>query len=121
MRVIKDAHEKYIKTLNFRGMKSYANSINDVQVMTTGLQNNATEASQRGWQKANNDRLISARAEAIALNDQQEKMKADLKSKTAELSAKMAEIDMQMKEAKRVVKLGFPQPRWTEFGVADKR
>ena len=95
-------------------MKSYAESINDAQVMTTGLHNNATEASQRGWQQTNNDRLISIREEAIALNGEQEKLKADLKTKTAELST-------LMKEAKRVVKLTFPQSRWYEFGVTDKR
>ena len=102
-------------------MKSYAESINDAQVMTTGLHNNATEASQRGWQQTNNDRLISIREEAIELNGEQEKLKADLKTKTAELDVKMAELNTLMKEAKKVVKLGFPQSRWYEFGVTDKR
>ena len=100
---------------------SYAKLISSAQVMSTGLQNNATDASQRGWLQANNDRLIGSRAEAIALNDEQEKLKADLKTKTAELDAKMDELYTQMKEARKVVKLGFPQSRWYEFGVTDKR
>ena len=102
-------------------MKSYAESISSAQVMSAGMQNNATEAAQRGWQQAHNEMLIGIRAAAIVLNDEQEKLKADLKTKSAELDAKMAELGTLMKEAKRVVKLGFPQSRWQEFGVTDKR
>ena len=100
---------------------SFAETINSIQVMTTGMQNNATEASTRGWQDTKSTQLAALRTEAIKLNDEQEKLKADLKTKTAELDAKMAELNEQMKEAKKVVKLGFPQSQWKEFGVTDKR
>ena len=100
---------------------SFAETINSAQVMATGLQNNATDAAQRGWQQTNNDKLIALRSEAIALNDEQEKLKAAQKTKTAELDAKMAELNAQMKEAKKVVKLTFKQSQWKEFGVLDKR
>ena len=102
-------------------MKSYAESINGAQLMTTGMQNNEAVAAQRGWLQTNNTGLINVRAEAIALNDEQEKLKAALKLKTAELEAKMTELNRLMTEAKKVVKLGFPQAQWKEFGVADKR
>jgi hypothetical protein len=100
---------------------TFAELINSAQVMSAGMQNNATEASKRGWLPENTDKLIAARAAAIALNDQQEKLKAELKTKTAELDAKMAELKAIMKEAKKVVKLGCPQSGWLEFGVTDKR
>ena len=93
---------------------SFAETINSIQVMTIGMQNNATEASTRGWQDTKSTQLAALRTEAIKLNDEQERLKADLKTKTAELNE-------QMKEAKKVVKLGFPQSQWKEFGVADKR
>ena len=51
----------------------------------------------------------------------QEKLKADLKSKTAELEAKMKEIDAKMSEAKKIVKMDIPQSQWKEFGIYDKR
>ena len=102
-------------------MKSYAESISSAQVMAAGMQNNETVAAQRGWLQANNTMLIDARNQAIMLNDEQEKLKADLKTKTAQLEAKMAELNALMNEAKKVVKLGFPQSQWKEFGVADKR
>jgi len=102
-------------------MKSYAENINGAQVMQSGMKNNAAEASTRGWSAEKTNQLDSVRTEAIALNDEQEKLKAELKMKTAELDAKMAELNAMMTEAKKVVKLGFPQAQWKEFGVTDKR
>jgi hypothetical protein len=100
---------------------SYAEKINNAQVMAAGMQNNETVAQQRGWTKVKTTVLTSIRANVVALNDEQERLKAELKMKTAELDAKMAELDTLMTEAKKVVKLGFPQTQWKEFGVADKR
>jgi hypothetical protein len=101
--------------------KSYAEKVNDAQVMHTGMQSNQTIVASRGWSTANTGKLNTTRTEVVKLNDEQEKLKAQLKTKTAELDAKMSELDTQMKEAKRVVKLGFPQTQWKEFGIADKR
>ena len=85
------------------------------------MQNNATEASQRGWSTEKNAQLGAVRESIVALNDEQERLKAQLKMKTAELEAKLSELGSVMTEAKKVVKLGFPQTQWKEFGVTDKR
>ena len=101
-------------------MKSFANCINDAAVMTAGMKNNELAASERGWKTENNNELISAYEKATALNAEQEKLKAALKMKTVELAAELQNINNLMKEASRVVKLGFPQTRWKEFGVNAK-
>ncbi len=101
--------------------KSFAERINDAQVMFTGMKANQEEAGERGWTEEKNSQLAVTRKEAVRLNDEQEKLKADLKTKTAQLNEKMAKLNAEMKEAKKVVKLGFPQSRWKEFGVTDKR
>jgi len=102
-------------------MKSFAAIVNDAQVMSAGMQNNATEAATRGWTIEKTGKLTTTRLETSSLNDEQERLKAELKMKTAELDAKMAELKAMMNEAKKVVKLGFPQAQWKEFGVTDKR
>lgn len=101
--------------------KPFAERISDAQVMYAGMKNNESEADQRGWTTEKNNQLSNTRQEAIELNDAQEKLKAELKTKTAELNEKMAELNAEMTEAKKVVKLGFPQTKWKEFGVTDKR
>jgi flagellar capping protein FliD len=65
--------------------------------------------------------MESIRTEAKKLNDEQEKLKADLKSKTDALNTKMEELTKKYSEAKKVVKLEFPQTQWMEFGISDKR
>ncbi len=101
--------------------RSFGDRISDVQVMLTGMKNNAKEAGERGWTAEKSTQLSKIRDEAIALNDEQEKLKAELKVKSAELSKKMAAVSEGMREAKKVVKLGFQQEKWKEFGVSDKR
>lgn len=101
--------------------KPFSDRISDAQVMCTGMTNNEAEAAKRGWTPEQNAKLGTTRTEAIDLNDEQEHLKAALKTATAALDAKMAELGTQMKEAKKVVKLGFPQTQWKEFGVTDKR
>ena len=110
-----------IKKLKVMAKTSFAEVINGVQVMTAGMANNESVAQQRGWIKAKNAYLTNLRNDAILLNDEQERLKAELKMKTAELDAKMAEIKTMMIEAKKVVKLGFPQEQWKEFGITSKR
>ena len=101
--------------------KPFATTISDAQVMSSGMQNNAAEATNRGWSTAKTNELNNARATAITLNDEQERLKAELKMKTAALDTKLSEINALMSEASKVVKLGFPQAQWKEFGISAKR
>ena len=100
---------------------TYAEQISGAQVMVAGLRGNATQVNRRGIDDQFINRLDSDRLTAATLNDQQEKLKADLKSKTAELDAKMAEMEKGVTEAKKIVKLDFPQDQWKQFGIEDKR
>ena len=102
-------------------MKSFPDSMYDVQVMSTGMDANMDIADKRGWSSEKNDSLRAARDLALSINDEQEKLKAELKMKTAELDAQMVKFKALMDEARKVVKLGFPQEQWKEFGVTDKR
>ena len=100
---------------------SYAEQISGAQVMVAGLRGNAAQVNRRGIDDQFINKLEADRNDAAALNDQQEKLKADLKSKTAELDAKMAEMEKGVTEAKKIVKLDFPQDQWKQFGIEDKR
>lgn len=101
--------------------QSFAEQISSAQVMCSGMQNNAAVATGRGWTADKNEQLNTTRVEAATLNDEQEKLKAELAVKTAELNAKMNHLGSLMKEAKQVVKVGFQQAQWKEFGITDKR
>ena len=101
--------------------KTYAEQISQAEVMTAGLKNNAAQVARRGLDEAFVTKLDADRKAATALNNEQEKLKADLKAKTAQLDATLAELDKGIAEARKVVKLDFPKDQWREFGIEDKR
>ena len=99
---------------------SYAEEINHAQLMVSGLSQEAERVARRGITTEFIQRLEMQTAEAIMLNNEQEKLKADLKMKTAALTDKLTEIAKQLSEAKKIVKLDFPKSQWREFGIDDK-
>jgi seryl-tRNA synthetase len=100
--------------------KSYAEQIADVQVMLSGLRNNIEQLSQRGITTEFVDKLSANVSEAVTFNNEQEKLKADLKAKTSQLKTKLTEVSKTFSEAKKIVKLDIPKDRWKEFGISDK-
>lgn len=100
---------------------SYAEVISQAQVMSTGLKTNQKEIEKRGINEAFVTELETIRTEAIALNDEQERLKAELKLKTEALNEKMTVINAKLSEAKKLIKITFPQSQWVEFGITDKK
>lgn len=100
---------------------SYAEIVSQAQVMSTGLKAQAAQVAPRGIDADFVTKLEQARAKAIALNDEQERLKAELKTQTEALDAAMKALNALLGEAKKVVKLAIPQSGWQEFGIQDKR
>ena len=101
--------------------KSYAEHISSAQVMMAGLRTNLDRLQKRGVTEEFIGSLDGSLNGAIAQNNVQEKLKADLKSSTAALNHLMEHLDVIMKEATKVVKLEMPQSQWKEFGITSKR
>ncbi|ATA89884.1 hypothetical protein [Capnocytophaga stomatis] len=100
---------------------SYAELVAKAQVMVAGLKNNPQEVQKRGIDSEFTTLLEKQCEEAIALNNEQERLKAELKAKTEEFVQKLSAIHEQMREANAVVKLAIPQAKWREFGIETSR
>ena len=101
--------------------QSFAENLNNSDVMIEGLKANQERVAQRGIKNEFITEMETDVAQSKTLNSEQEKMKAALKKKTAELNSKMASLDAKYKEAKKVVKLEMEQSLWKEFGIQDKK
>ncbi|MDO4881156.1 MAG: hypothetical protein Q3983_07740 [Capnocytophaga sp.] len=101
--------------------EGYAKIISDAQVMTAGLESKATEVAKRGLTEEFITQLKQVRQEAIDLNNEQERLKAELKTKTDALNTKLDLLLSQLSEARKVVKLAIPQTGWKEFGIESSR
>lgn len=101
--------------------KSYAEQISKAHVMLAGLKGNAAQVARRGLDETFLDKLETDRLTASTFNDEQEKLKADLITKTAQLESKLVELGNQVSEAQKIVKMDFDQTKWREFGIEVKR
>ena len=101
--------------------KTYSQTISDTQVMVKGIRDNQEVLSKRQIDGAFADNLQADVDACIALNGEQESLKAQLKTKTVELDAAMAAMNKKMGEARKIIKLDMPQSSWREFGIEDKR
>jgi hypothetical protein len=98
---------------------SYAETVSKAQVMLSGLKAH-DELARRGIDAAFIANLEERINSSIRLNNEQEKLKADLKSKTAELDSEVAGMSAMVSEAQKVVKIDISKDQWKEFGIQAK-
>ena len=66
-------------------------------------------------------KLEELRKKMETLNSEQEKLKADLRTKTEELSKTISEMESKVSFIKKLIKIDIPKTQWREFGIEDKR
>jgi hypothetical protein len=101
--------------------KSYAVQISNAQVMLAGIKANLGLLEKRGITDEFASSLEGLLNDSIAKNNEQEKLKADLKSATAALDVLLTQMLKSMSEATTVVKMEIPKEQWKEFGITAKR
>ncbi|MDO4229394.1 MAG: hypothetical protein Q4C98_06240 [Capnocytophaga sp.] len=104
-----------------RPKTGYDQLVSKVETMVAGLKNNAQEVQKRGADADFIAKLEKQREEVVALNNEQERLKSELKIKTEAVDVKLKEIEKQMSEAKKIVKLAIPQAGWKAFGIEDSK
>jgi hypothetical protein len=101
--------------------KSYAEIINSAKVMIAGLKSNGKRVARRGISADFTSKLEELQVTAMSLDNEQEDLKAELKTKTAELDSKIDGILKMMSEAKKAVKLEMEKEAWKSFGIQDSK
>jgi len=101
--------------------KTFAETTNDVKTMIARLKSNPDAVSKRGLDADFTTRMEKTLEIIKNLDNEQESLKAKLKTKTAELDAELVNIHALYSEAKKVVKMSVDQAGWREFGIEDKK
>ena len=99
--------------------KSFAETIVDAQLMAKALQENGNLPA--GVEPTTVRALERLHEEATRFNIEQEKLKAQLKEKTAQLEATVKNLEDKYFFIKKYVKLGVPQELWKQYGIEDKK
>jgi hypothetical protein len=103
------------------GRKTQSQEIMDTEVMVNGIRAHQDVLAQRKIDNVFANELQSNVDVCIALNVEQETLKAKLKTKTEELDAAFATMQKKAAEARKIIKLDVPQSSWKKFGINDKR
>jgi len=101
--------------------RSYADIVNSAKVLISGLKGNVDRVGKRGCDASFISRLESVHKQAQMLDDEQEDLKAKLKTKTATLDSTIVNLEKLMSEARKVVKLEMEKETWKSFGIADTK
>jgi len=99
----------------------YAEKLSMAEVMISGLRKHLDKLSRRGIDEAFIESIDTLKKDAAALNNEQESLKAQLKSKTDDLNKTIKELVKKVSEGKKIVKLDIDPELWKEFGIEDKQ
>lgn len=101
--------------------KTFAQRLSDARLMVAGIRAHKDELAGVTLGEEQVAAMEAQFNKLRELDTQQEKLKAELKTCTAELDKQAKELDDALKDAKKRVKLTLPQSLWQEFGISDKK
>ncbi len=99
---------------------SYAERIDDAKLLSTGISQNLAELSNVGINDSFISELENQRKTVESLNADQEKGKAELKTKSDQLRKEMAKLTRLVSRGRKLVKIELDSSRWKEYGIEDK-
>ena len=101
--------------------KVYSEQIAKTQLLLTGLKKNAALLKNKGIDEQFIGKLENDSSLAATIDQEKDKLKAEVKTKTIQAYAKMREIQKQVLAAKKIIKSDFDKSKWLDFGIADKK
>ena len=103
-------------SLSFSELKTKAT------VLSSNMKLNVEKISRYGIElPAFTNEMDADLLQADVLNNEQERLKSELKAKTEELNALMLKLEKNYALGKKVVKLAEPQTSWVAYGITDKK
>ncbi|MDO5105313.1 membrane-binding protein [Capnocytophaga sp.] len=100
--------------------KNYSEKVVAAKIMIDALNNNK-ENLPAGVSEETISKLKELKENSEKLNSEQEKLKALLKSKTAELDKNLKELSTLYITLKKRIKLDISKSLWNEYGFNDKK
>lgn len=89
--------------------------------LTEGLRKHVKEMGERGISNDEISQMEQGLAELAAANEEVDRLRAELQPKVKHMNELMATVKAAYVEAKKTLKGYYPQERWADYGVPDKR
>ena len=86
-----------------------------------GLRRHVKEMGERGISNAEIDKMKQSLSELATANDEVDRLREELQPKVRHMNDMLATVKTAYAEAKKTLKGYYPQERWADYGVPDKR
>lgn len=100
---------------------SLSQQLTNARLMAEGLKKRIDVVSKVGITETRATDIETLMNIVATLDNEQEALKAQLKSKTAELMTMQKQLQDLMSETKKLVKIAAEKPDWGTFGINDKK
>lgn len=100
---------------------SLSQQLTDARLMAEGLKSHAEAVTRVGITEERATDIEGLMHRLASLDNEQEALKAQLKSKTAELTGVQKQLRELMSETKKLVKIAVDRTDWLAFGIGDKK
>ena len=91
------------------------------RTLIEGLRRHVREMGERGVSNAEIDRMEQSLNELTAANEEVERLREELQPKVKHTNEVLAAVKDTYAEAKKTLKGYYPQERWADYGIPDKR
>ena len=86
-----------------------------------GLKRHVREMGERGISNEEINQMERAVAQLAEANAEVDRLREELSPKVKEMKEKMAVVKAAYVESKKTLKGYYPQERWPDYGIQDKR
>lgn len=100
---------------------SYAERINSAKLLGEGVRKHLAELKKVGIAEPFVTELENLKKSVEDLNVEQERLKAELKDKSANLHKEIRKMNSLVSKGRKLVKIEIIPSQWKEFGIDDVR
>jgi uncharacterized protein (UPF0305 family) len=101
--------------------KVIEDNIEKAKALAGGLTAKLALVKDKGIDEAFVSRIEAEMRDLVARNDELERRRKDFHDYAHATNEVLDEMKQQIKTAKKIVKMNYPQEKWIQFGISDKR
>ena len=101
--------------------KTIEQQIEKSRNLIEGLRKHVKEMGERSFNNSEIDQMEQSLKELSAANDDVDRLRDELQPKVKHMNDLLAKVKTAYAESKKTLKGYYPQERWADYGIPDKR
>ena len=101
--------------------KTVEQQIEKGRSLVEGLRKHVKEMGERGISNGEIDMMEQTLTELATANEEVDRLREELQPKVKRMNEVLASVKATYTETKKMLKGYYPQERWADYGVPDKR